>query len=226
MNHIKFSHTYNTDKLRAELAQVLQEEWPLHFNTQDFNGDWRSIALRSTSGACNDIYAHASGHYRNTPVLQLMPYVSGILDAWQCEKEAVRLLSLAPGSVIKPHRDPGCAYHEGAFRVHIPIITNPGVYFTIEEEQLQLQAGECWYINFSTTHSIVNQGPAARIHLVMDGIRNSWTDQLFAAHGYDLAAESASGQYDATTRSAMIAELERMNTAAARELIASLKEKK
>ncbi|GAA0540384.1 aspartyl/asparaginyl beta-hydroxylase domain-containing protein [Chitinophaga japonensis] len=225
MNYIKFSQTYNANTLQAELEQVLQEEWPLHFNSRDFNGDWRSIALRSVSGTSNDIYAHTGGHYQNTPVLDRMPYVSEILDAWQCEKEAVRLLSLAPGSVINPHRDPGCAYHDGSFRIHIPIVTNPGVYFTIEEEPLQLKAGECWYINFSATHSIVNQGNSPRIHLVMDGIRNSWTDRLFAAHGYDLSTKSAAGRYDDATRAAMIAELERMNTPAARELIAGLKAK-
>jgi quercetin dioxygenase-like cupin family protein len=226
MNHIKFSQTYDVKKLSNELEAILQEEWPLHFNTKDFNGDWRSISLRSTSGKSNDIYAHASSDYHNTPVLDRMPYVKTILDSWHCEKEAVRLLSLAPGSAIKPHRDPGCGYHEGSFRIHIPIVTNPEVYFTIEEEKLQLKAGECWYMNFSATHSIVNTGHTSRVHLVMDGIRNSWTDRLFAAHGYLLPEENAPADYDAATRAAMIAELEKMNTPVARELIAGLKGEK
>ena len=221
MNYIKFSHTYDVSKLVAELEAVLKEEWPLHFNTKDFNGDWRSISLRSASGSSNDIYAHADGAYQDTPVLDKMPYVREILDSWACEKEAVRLLSLAPGSVIKPHRDPGCAYHEGQFRIHIPILTNPAVYFTIEDEQLQLKAGECWYMNFSATHSIINQGDTPRVHLIMDGIRSEWTDQLFTAHGYDLTATQKI--YDPATKLQMIAELEKMDTPAARQLIEELK---
>lgn len=223
MNYIRFSHTYDIAKLSAELGRVLKEEWPLHFNARDFNGDWRSISLRSASGESDDIYAHSDAVYRNTPVLDLMPYVKEILDAWQCEKHAVRLLSLAPGSFIKPHKDPGCAYHDGSFRVHIPVVTNPDVYFTIDEDRLQLKAGECWYMNFSATHSIVNQGNTPRIHLVMDGIRNAWTDELFTAHGYDLATKSPAADHDIATRSRMIEELEKMNTPVARDLIAGLK---
>jgi quercetin dioxygenase-like cupin family protein len=218
MKYIQFSESYDVEKLCAELAGVLKEEWPLHFNTRDYNGDWRSISLRSISGQSNDIVAHPNSTYKNTPVLERMPYIQQILASWECEQEAVRLLSLAPGSVIKPHKDPGCGYSDGQFRIHIPIITNPGVHFTIEDEQLHLAAGECWYLDFSATHSIVNNGSTARVHLIIDGIRNSWTDQLFAAHGY---AEKKG--YDAATKAQMIAELERMDTDTARNLIASLK---
>jgi quercetin dioxygenase-like cupin family protein len=221
MNYIRFSQSYDEKRLCAELEDVLKEEWPLHFNTRDFNGDWRSISLRSGTGDSKDIYAHADGTYKDTPVFAKMPYIKEITDAWQCEKESIRLLSLAPGSVIKPHKDPGCAYHDGTFRIHIPVVTNPEVYFTIEEDKLQLLAGECWYMNFSATHSIVNQGTTSRVHLIMDGIRNSWTDQLFAAHGYNLSAKKAA--YDAATKANMIAELEKMDTDVARNIIATLK---
>jgi quercetin dioxygenase-like cupin family protein len=223
MNYIQFSEFYDIDRLQAELAGVLKEEWPLHFNTRDFNGDWRSISLRSASGESNDIYAHPSNAgYKDTPVLKLMPYVKEILDSWECEKESVRLLSLAPGSLIKPHKDPGCGYADGIFRIHIPIVTNPFVYFTINGMQLHLKAGECWYMDFSTTHSIVNNGDTARVHIIIDGIRNSWTDQLFDAHGYNLGAK----KMDAAVKARMIAELERMDTDTARNLIASLKAEK
>jgi hypothetical protein len=220
MNYIRFSDTYNIQQLVAELKQVLQQDWPLHFNAKDFNGDWRSISLRSATGNNNDIYATANVEYKNTPALEMMPYVKSILDAWQCEKEAVRLLSLAHGSEIKPHRDMGCGYRNNNFRIHIPIVTNPEVYFTIQDETLHLQAGECWYMDFSLTHSIVNRGNTARIHLIMDCIRNEWTDKLFAAHGFDLSEKD---QYDNATKARMIEELEKMDTETARNIIASLK---
>lgn len=221
MNYIRFSQSYDVHRLQAELTGILQEEWPLHFNTKDFNGDWRSISLRSGTGDSKDVYSHPTGNYKDTPVLDKMPYVKEIINSWQCEKESIRLLSLAPGSVIKPHRDQGCAYHDGSFRIHIPIVTNPEVYFTIEEEKLQLSAGECWYMNFSATHSIVNNGDTARVHLIIDGIRNSWTDELFAAHGFDLAYKKPGP--DAATKAKIIEELERLDTDAARNLIATLK---
>lgn len=226
MNYIKFSRSYHTEKLQAELTEVLKEEWPLHFNTKDFNGDWRSISLRSASGQSNDIYAHPDGIYQDTAILGLMPYVREILDSWECEKEAVRLLSLAPGSLIKPHKDQGCNYADGQFRIHIPIVTNPDVYFTIEDEKLHLAPGECWYMNFSATHSIVNAGTTSRVHLIIDGIRNNWTDQHFAGHGYNLIEKPAETTYDEATRNGMIRELEQMNTETARHLIAQLRGEK
>ena len=223
MNYIKFSGAYHTEKLNAELGYALKEEWPLHFNTQDYNGDWRSISLRSASGKSDDILAHPNGIYQDTPVLGLMPYTKEILDSWQCEKEAVRLLSLAPGGHIKPHKDQGCAYHDGIFRIHIPIVTNPDVHFTIENDKLHLDAGECWYIDFSLPHSIINAGNTPRVHLIIDGIRNDWTDRLFEANGYDLSRKSTSNSYDAETKAKIIEHLELMNTDTARNIIATLK---
>ena len=223
MNYIKFATSYDAIRLSAELEEVLKEEWPLHFNTKDFNGDWRSISLRSGSGNSKDIYAHPSQTYHNTPILDRMPYVKEVIYSWHCELEAVRLLALAPGSFIKPHQDPGCGYQDGFFRIHIPIITNPGVRFTVNGDELHLKAGECWYMDFSRTHSIINDGATSRVHIIIDGIRNEWTDKLFAKHGYDLTEKDLKPTYDEATVANMIAELEKMDTDTARSLIAGLK---
>lgn len=223
MNYIKFAASYDAAQLNAELQEVLNEEWPPHFNTKDFNGDWRSISLRSASGSSNDIYALPSQTFQNTPVLDKVPYIKQIIDSWHCELEAVRLLALAPGSFIKPHQDPGCGYHDGFFRIHIPIVTNPGVRFTIDGDELHLKAGECWYMDFSRTHSIINEGATTRVHIIIDGIRNEWTDKLFAEHGYDLAEKDLKPGYDEATVANMIAELEKMDTDTARDLITGLK---
>ncbi|TWV97945.1 aspartyl/asparaginyl beta-hydroxylase domain-containing protein [Chitinophaga pinensis] len=88
----------------------------------------------SVSGNSHDIFAHPDAQYQDTPVLAEMPYAKEIIDSWQCEKEAIRLLSLSPGSEIKPHKDPGCGYEDGVFRIHIPIMTQSDVYFMLEEE--------------------------------------------------------------------------------------------
>ena len=218
---IKFKVTYDSTQLQRELSQCLQLEWPSHFKPGDFQGDWNSISLRSVTGSVNDIYAHptADAGYKDTPLLLKMPYIKSIVDSWKCDKEAIRLLSLTPGSVIKPHQDLHCAYKHGIFRIHIPITTNPGVYFTVGENCFHLQEGECWYMDFSTTHSIVNEGNTNRVHLLIDGIRNEWTDKLFEEHGYPAYEE----QYDEDTASRIIAELALMNTAASKTIIKEFK---
>lgn len=223
--HLKFDFNYDRHQLQQELDYCLQQEWPVHFNTKDFNGDWRSISLRSISGRSNDIHAH-TGNYQDTPLLKNSPYFSSILEAWKCEKEAVRLLALAPGSVIKPHRDRGCSYSEGSFRIHIPIVTNPGVHFIIKEQRLQLLEGECWYLDFNETHSILNEGDETRVHLIIDGIRNAWTDELFKAQGYPIELEPKGPSYDEETKLKIIAQLELMDTDIARSLIREMRSNK
>ncbi|MCX2452637.1 aspartyl/asparaginyl beta-hydroxylase domain-containing protein [Pedobacter sp. PLR] len=221
-SHLKFNFSYDRQQLQQELNDCLQQEWPVHFNTKDFNGDWRSISLRSSSGRSNDIYAHG-GSYQDTPLLQNCPYFSSIIESWKCEKEAIRLLALAPGSVIKPHRDRGCSYPEGSFRIHIPIVTNSGVHFIINEQRLHLQEGECWYLDFNETHSIVNEGDETRVHLIIDGIRNAWTDELFKAQGYPIQLKPKSSSIDEETKLKIIAQLELMDTDTARSLISNMR---
>lgn len=222
LTQLKFNINYDPLMLQQELNYCLKQEWPMHFNTNDFNGDWRSISLRSASGKSQDIYAHA-GKYQDTPLLQASPYMNSIVNSWRCEKESIRLLALAPGSVIKPHKDPGCSYMEGNFRIHIPVVTNPGVHFTIKDQRLHLKAGECWYLDFNESHSIVNEGNETRVHLIIDGIRNAWTDDLFKDHGFPIDAVPKAPSYDEATKLLIIAELERLNTDTARGLIQKIR---
>ena len=84
--------------------------------------------------------------------------------------ESVRFLRLAAGSVIHEHRDPGLSVEEGAFRLHIPVRTNPEVEFLVGGQSMQMAEGECWYVNFDLPHSLVNRGTNDRVHLVVDGL--------------------------------------------------------
>lgn len=225
-SYLKFSVTYNVSQLHQELKHCLEKKWPLHFNNFDYQGDWRSISLRSGSGAADDIYAHSGNVvYKDTPLMAETPYLSSIIDSWKCEKEAVRLLALAPGSIIKPHKDSGCSYGDGNFRIHIPILTNKEVRFTVDGETLSLEEGTCWYMDFGKTHAVKNNGTTNRVHLIMDCIRNEWTDLFFAENGYIADSDPIENDYDDATRALIVAELEKMDTDAARGLIAEMKRK-
>jgi hypothetical protein len=223
-SHLKFAATYDVRQLQQELKHCLKMDWPLHFNNFNYEGDWRSISLRSATGIADDIYAHSGDViYKDTPLMAELDYIKSIVDAWKCEKESVRLLALTPGSIIKPHRDQGCSYADGNFRIHIPVVTNKDVLFTVDGQDLFLDEGTCWYMDFSKTHSIENKGGTNRVHLIMDCIKNDWTDRFFVENGYQLDAESAESKYDEATKAMIIAELERMDTEASRALIAQMK---
>lgn len=223
LKYIKFDFAYDTSQLKQELSSCLDGKWSDHFNQKDYQGCWQSIALRSASGRENDIYAsYGVENYQDTPLLKQLPYISNLLNSWKCDKEAVRLLALHPGSEIKPHRDPGCGYQDNNFRLHIPIRTNKQVTFSVGGEPLAMDEGTCWYVDFNQTHAIKNDGDEVRIHLVIDALRNSWTDKLFEGYGYKLN-ESQNNPINDKTNELIIAELERMNTDTARKLIKQLK---
>jgi len=223
-SHLKLALTYDVQQLQQELNHCLNKQWPLHFNNFDYEGDWRSISLRSASGKINDIFAHSVDMtYVDTPLMAEVDYIRSVVDSWKCEKESVRLLALSPGSIIKPHKDRGCSYQEGSFRIHIPIRTNKAVDFTIDGTKLFLEEGTCWYMDFGKTHHIENRGENNRIHLIMDCIRNEWTDMLFSENAYDFEPSPIEIEQAKVTRALMIAELEKMDTDTARALIVKIK---
>ena len=135
----------------------------------------------------------------------------------------MRLLSLSPNSYIKEHTDSDGGYEDGFFRIHIPIQTNDKVIFTVNKKPLPMREGECWYANFNKPHFVSNQGETDRIHLVIDCLRNYWSDQLFATFGYDFEEEKKS-KYDQQTKLMMIEQLSLMKTEAADNLIKQLQE--
>ncbi len=205
-----------------DLATCEAEQWTAHFNQNDYAGEWNGIALRSASGSTTDIITVAPHGFADTPLLALCPYFRTILDGFAFQIETVRLLALSPGSVIKEHRDMGLGYEHGRFRLHIPITTDPDVAFVVDGSRLQMEAGQCWYANFSLPHSVHHHGTSRRIHLVIDGLRNDWTDQLFERSGYNFQVENEGKKYDSATRKAMIKQLRLIDTDTARAIITQL----
>ena len=80
------------------------------------------------------------------------------------------LVSLKARCNIDPHVDGGNSL-EKCFRVHLPIITNNKVKFTVGGETKIFQEGELWEINNSgKLHSVENHSDEDRIHLILDWI--------------------------------------------------------
>ncbi|WP_378179104.1 aspartyl/asparaginyl beta-hydroxylase domain-containing protein [Aquimarina sp. SS2-1] len=222
---LKLPFVFSEKLLLEDLEVCTSHTFSPHYNTSDYIGSWKSIALRSLNGDPNQIYAHASGSekFQNTPLLDACPYFKEIIDSFRCEKESIRLLNLSPNSKIKEHTDHNLGYEDGTFRIHIPITTNLDVHFYINDEKVSMQVGECWYGNFNLPHKVENNGAEDRIHLIMDCIRNEWSDQLFSTIGYDFEFEKRTVEYDQNTTLRMIEELERMNTEASKEILLSLR---
>jgi hypothetical protein len=217
--------TFDATHLAGDLARCLALEWPDHFNARDYAGQWSSISLRSASGMAADIASvPGQGGYRDTPLLDACPCFRRVIDTFRCEKETVRLLRLGAGSVIHEHSDPGAAYADGFFRVHIPIASNDATRFLVDGHRLTMHPGECWYANFSLPHSVRNDGATDRVHLVIDGRRNGWSDGIFAEAGYDFDEEARARRMDGDTARRVIATLRARGTETDLRLAADLEQ--
>lgn len=97
------------------------------------------------------------------------------------------LARLRPTGVIKPHCDGGDSLLF-AHRIHIPVITNDKVFFSVGSERRNLDEGEVWEINNARRHSVENTSYKHRVHLILDWVTpdvaelrrqlwSSWSDE-------------------------------------------------
>lgn len=224
VRHIQFPLYFDSNRLKEDVQKVMNTNWVDHYNQNDYDGKWTSIALMSANGKSDNIYAFNfdSKEIVATEALEACTYFKEIVDSFHFEKAAVRLLNLSAGAQIKPHSDHCLGYEDGFFRLHIPIITNPDVIFILDDERLIMNEGECWYINANFTHSVANNGNEDRIHLVIDGIRNDWSDQLFFENHTENQFQKPIPEMDEKTKQLVIEQLKLMNTDVANEMIEKL----
>ena len=182
---LQLPFSFNVHRLQNDLDRVNSEAWKLHFNPRDYEGDWSAIALYAPGGDPAVIQSHHTKEMEilPTPLLSACPYLQEVVEQFQCPILSARLMKLDPGAVIVPHRDYASGYEDGMFRIHIPIRTNDRVEFILNGQRLDMKAGECWYTNVNFEHSVENNGESPRDHLVIDGARNQWSDQLFFSLG-------------------------------------------
>ncbi|TSJ39072.1 aspartyl/asparaginyl beta-hydroxylase domain-containing protein [Fluviicola chungangensis] len=187
--YLKFPVQFDEQRLVLDLAKAMEGQWVPHFNTGGYTGNWKAVSLYAADGNEQNIFAHLQDQsaISETPLMKECTYFREVLDYFQFPVLSVRLLRLEAGAVIKPHTDHELGYEDGQFRLHIPIVTNPEIEFILDGERLTMLPGECWYTNVNLVHSVANRGREDRVHLVIDGVRNDWTDELF----FSLAPESS-----------------------------------
>lgn len=183
IKHIKFPVQFDEQKLAHDLSLVLDSEWIPHFNTGGYTGNWNALSLYAKNGDENHIFVpmEDDASIVETALMKPCSYFREVIRGFQFPILSVRLLKLEAGAVIKPHRDHELGYEDNQFRLHIPIVTNPGVEFILDGEELRMLPGECWYANVNFVHSVANRGTEDRVHLVIDGVRNDWSDAWFFA---------------------------------------------
>jgi len=77
------------------------------------------------------------------------------------------LVQLKAGGSIAPHQDNNFSLTH-SHRIHLPVITNDRVQFTVGDETMSLPAGDLYEINNRRIHSVQNRSDEDRVHVILD----------------------------------------------------------
>ena len=79
----------------------------------------------------------------------------------------VMLARMGPGAMIHPHQDTNPAA-KWPHKIHVPLLTNDRVVFTIDGIAFHLAEGEAVEVDNMATHAVTNGGKTDRIHLIFE----------------------------------------------------------
>jgi len=104
---------------------------------------------------------------------ELRPVIDFVANYYQNNGFIVRMIlaKLVAGGTIPKHTDAGFSLLN-CHRVHLPIITNDDVIFSVGDEDISMRAGELWEINNGTEHAVENRSAEDRVHLIVDWMPN------------------------------------------------------
>jgi hypothetical protein len=183
-DRVRLPLAFDPTRLAADLAAIDSSGWVAHFVPQNYEGDWAALPLRAPVGAKHPIQMIYSppgvAEFVDTRFLARAPYFTEVIAALRCPVMSTRLMRLTPGSVIKEHRDYDLDAEEGVARIHIPVVTNPGVEFQLNRVPVAMMPGEAWYLRLADPHSVVNRGAETRVHLVIDVQVNAWLEAMLS----------------------------------------------
>lgn len=173
---IKLPIRFSAEALEAEVRTLPKSAWVPH--ATGFPGN-DAVRLVTPGGQPTDAF---QGPMRPTEFLQRCPYIMQVMAELGGVWGRSRLMGLGAGAEVPEHVD--AHYHwRTHLRIHVPIITNPGVEFTCGGETVHMGAGECWLFDSFRWHEVHNRGREHRVHLVLDTVVSERLWDLIEAAG-------------------------------------------
>jgi len=197
--HLEYEH-YAIQQLNLDFSEITSDiatklegiEFENHYSNYNYKNSWSALSLRGytddphfimkpteTNKKWRDQNRGMEFKLQNTDLLKTFPMVEEKILKHFDAVDRVRFMKLNPHGELLRHTDqidPDAGISNGKImRIHIPIVTNPGVEFTTWspiENNVVMNAGECWYLDRRKPHRVINNGDTSRIHLVIDAISN------------------------------------------------------
>lgn len=165
---------FDAAALAAELAGVPESAWRPHPEGHPGNA---ALPLVARHGDASD--DGVTGPMRPTPVLAALPRLRHAIAALDTVVGRSRLMRLDGNAEATAHCDVN-SYWQDRHRVHIPLLTTPGVRFLCGTQTVHMAAGECWVFDTTLRHNVFNPEPTRRIHLVVDTVGSAAFAALLA----------------------------------------------
>lgn len=160
---LKLPISFCGQSLASEVTALPASAWVPH--ATGFPGN-EAVRLVTVNGQATDAF---DGPMRPTSNLSACPYIREVMAELEGVWGRSRLMGLGAGAEVPEHVD--AHYHwRTHLRIHIPVITNPGVTFTCGGETVHMAAGECWVFDSFRWHEVHNRGSERRVHLVLDTV--------------------------------------------------------
>ena len=158
---LKLPIRFDADELAREARALPAAAWTAH--PTGFEGN-EAVRLITPGGVETD---DMKGEMAPTEHLLASPYIMRAMASIGAVWGRSRLMGLGAGAEVPMHVD-SHYYWRTHWRIHIPVVTNPGVQFTCGGETVHMAAGECWVFDSFRSHKVHNGGVEQRIHLVLD----------------------------------------------------------
>lgn len=146
--------SWEVDAVADELAVFTADDWV----ERTSGSGWTEIRLVQDHGSNLEVH----------PKLGACPTLQRIAEDLKGRILDMSLSRLAPGGSVRPHRDLSGGVAMGVARLHIPLITDDQVEFTVAGRRIRLAPGTVWLLDTTYVHSVANRSSRPRTHLIID----------------------------------------------------------
>ena len=181
-DRIKLPFHYNVDKMLKEFGALKLDGFE-YYNVIPLRSPAHLVDTKLPFPPPAEDYADGSWcDWLNTVELEKSPYLKSIIESFQNNTTVtlVRLLRLAPNSIVKEHRDVtlGLEVEKSVIRLTIPILNKEQIEFYLNDALVDMKPGECWYMRLTDPHKVINNGSTERVNLTIDIIPNDWVRNM------------------------------------------------
>lgn len=183
-DRIKLPFTFDVNKMLAEFEALKLGHFE-YYNVIQLRAPAHLVDTSLPFPPPAEDYADGSWcDWMDTPELKQSPYLTSVIDTFKQHTDVtlVRLLRLAPQSVVKEHTDPtlGLEIEKSVIRLTIPILNKENIEFFLNDTPVLMQPGECWYLKLTDPHRVNNYGQTERVNLTIDMRPNDWIRKIIA----------------------------------------------